>query len=353
MPTGAVVELYGDDGPDGGRPLATESVGFRGADDAPRLVFGVPGDGPRQVTVRVVAEGRDSLPADDSAGLILPPPRPLTAYCPPSLDLFRRAMEIDRDAVTVYPNPAGDGPPTLDLAFAAVADTPETPAPDAAVRVFVGVIPADLTGLIETTVGYADVVDWRQTAPALEHVQLRDVQITDEPVYLEQEGGELADAADLEQLGYEVLIDARGGPLMLRRRDGAQVDYHLLFDPATSTLPYRVAFPILVQNLLREATRAAALSEVRAVRTGTLPPADLGEAGREAKVEGPAGSVTASADDGGMLTAVPAETAGLYTVSAGGEEVAAFSVGLLSPLETSLTGVEELEFNEVQVAAVR
>ncbi|NNJ25623.1 vWA domain-containing protein [Alienimonas chondri] len=349
-PTGAVVELYGDDGPDGGQPLATESVGFSRADDSPRLVFEVSGDGPREVTVKVVAEGRDSLPADDAAALILPPPRPLTAFCPTSQSVFRKALTLDPGAVTLFPRPDDSGPPRYDLAFIDQPDSEENPAPDASVRVFVGIVPKDLQGLLETKVGYADVVDWRQTAPVLEHVQLREVQITEEPIYLEQPSGEPADASDLEQLGYEVLIDARTGPLMLRRREGSRVDYHLLFDPATSTLPYRVAFPILVQNLIREATRAASLSEVRAIKTGTLPPVDLGDPAREATVAGPDGSRTLNADGGGMLTAVPAETAGLYTVSAGGEEVASFTAGLLSPLETSLVGVEELEFNEVQVS---
>ncbi|QDT16924.1 vWA domain-containing protein [Alienimonas californiensis] len=349
-PTGARVELYGEDGPDGGKPLAAESIGFDRADDSPRLVFEVPADGPRAVTVRVVAEGSDSLPADDTAGLILPPPRPLTAFCPDSQGLFRRALALEPGAVSLYPRPNDQGPPSFDLAIVDQPDTSENPAPEATVRTFVGVIPKDLEGLIETKVGYAEVVDWRQTAPVLEHVQLREVQITEEPFYLEQPGGEPADAGDLEQLGYEVLIDARTGPLMLRRREGARVDYHLLFDPATSTLPYRVAFPILVQNMIREATRAAALSEVRAEQTGTLPEVDLGDPNREGTVVGPDGTRTLRADAGGMLTAVPAETAGLYTISAGGEEVASFTAGVLSPLETSLVGVEKLELNEVEVA---
>ncbi|MEM9701264.1 MAG: VWA domain-containing protein [Planctomycetota bacterium] len=348
--TGAVVELYGEEGPDSGEPLATESVGFLRADDSPRLVFEVPANGPRQVTVKVVAEGRDSLPADDQAGLILPPQRSLTVFCPISQSVFRKALQLDPGAVSLYPRSNDAGPPFFDLAIVDEPPTEENPAPDAAVRLFVGLVPDDLQKLLSTKVGYADVVDWRQTAPVLEHVQLREVQITEEPEYLEQPSGEPADAADLEQLGYEVLIDARTGPLMLRRREGARVDYHLLFDPATSTLPYRVAFPILVQNLIREATRTAALSEVRAVKTGTLPPVDLGDPNAEGTVDGPDGRRSLTADAGGMLTAVPADSAGLYTVSVGDEELASFTAGLLSPLETTLTGADELEFNEVAVA---
>ncbi len=224
-PMEAVVEVYGEGGPDAGPPLQTESVGFTRENPTPRLVFGVPADGPRAVTVRVVAEDGDSLPADDAAGLILPAPRPLTVFCPESQGLFRKALALNAGAVRLFPTDDDEGPRSVDLAIHDQAESPDDPAREATVRLFVGVIPADLAGLIETKVGYADVVDWRQTAPVLEHVQLREVQITDEPAYLPLSGGgdaagELADAADLEQLGYEVLIDARTGPLMLRRRDG-------------------------------------------------------------------------------------------------------------------------------------
>ena len=350
-PGGAVVELYGEGGPDGGEPLATESVGFARADESPRLVFGVPADGPREVTIVVRAEGTDSLPADDAASLTLPPPRPLTVFCPPRMDLIRRGLAVDPDAVSLYPRDGAAGPPSFDLAFTDAAGTADDPAPEATVRVFVGVVPPDLSGLLDTSVGYAEVVDWRRTSPALEHVQLQEVQITEEPKFLPQADGDPADTADLEELGYETLIDARTGPLLLRRRAGERVDYHLLFDPATSTLPYRVAFPIFLQNLAREATRAASLSEVRAERTGPLPAVAVGEPNAEATVAGPGGTRTVRADGGGTVAAVPADAAGRYVVSAGGEEVAAFSVALLSPLETSLAAVETLEFNEVRVAA--
>ena len=342
-PGGAVVELFEEGN---SRPLASESVGFASAAEAPRLVFGVPAGDARRVRVKVTAEGEDSLRADDEVALPLPPPRPLTAYCPPGMAAFRRGLDLNADAISLYPRPGEANPALFDLVVTDAADAPDAPAPAGSVRLFAGVVPPDLAGLVEVNVGYAEVVDWRRTAPALQSVQLGDVQITEEPTFTGD-----AETADLEELGYETLIDARGGPLMLRRREGRRVDYFLLFDPDASTLPYRVAFPILLQNLVREATRAAELSEVRAVETGSLPPVGLSAPGTAATVRGPAGTETVRAGTDGVLAGVPAPLAGNYTISEGGEPVAAYSAGVLSPLETSLNGVESLTFREVEVAA--
>ena len=342
-PGGATVELFEGDADE---PAASESVGFAAATDAPRLVFSVPASTTRAVRVRVKSEGEDSLPGDDAAALTLPPPRPLTAFCPPELGAFRRALELDRSAVSVFPRPGDANPALFDLVVTAEPDAEDAPAPPGNVRLFAGVVPEDLRELIEVTVGFAEVVDWRRTAPALNSVQLGDVQITEEPAFV----GE-AETADLEELGYETLIDARRGPLMLRRREGRVVDYFLLFDPDASTLPYRVAFPIFVQNLVREATRAAELSEVRAVPTGSLPPVALSAPGATAAFVTPAGRETVTAGTDGLLVALPAPVAGNYAIEEGGETVAAFSAGVLSPLETSLAGVESLTFREVEVAA--
>ena len=342
-PGGATVELYeGDDD----EPAASESVGFAAATDAPRLVFGVPAATTRAVRVVVRPDGTDSLASDDAAALTLPPPRPLTAACPPRLAAFRRALELDRRALVVFPQPDRPAPPLVDLVVTDRPDAPDDPAPAGNVRLFAGVVPPDLRDLIAVEVGFAEVVDWRRTAPALNSVQLGDVQITEEPVFVGD-----AETADLEELGYETLVDARRGPLMLRRREGRVVDYFLLFDPDASTLPYRVAFPILLQNLVREATRAAELSEVSAVPTGSLPPVGLSAPGAAAEFVTPAGRRTVTAGTDGLLVGLPAPAAGRYAVEEGGGEVAAFTAGVLSPLETSLTGAETLSFREVEVVA--
>ena len=342
-PGGATVELFEGENP---RPLAGESVGFASAAEAPRLAFGLPAGAAREIRVKVTAEGPDGLPGDDSAALFLPPPRPLTAYCPPAMATFRRGLDLNADALSLHPRPGEADPPLFDLVVTDAADAPDGPAPAGSVRLFAGVIPPDLSGLIETKIGYAEVVDWRRTAPVLQSVELMDVQITEEPTFIGD-----AETADLEELGYETLVDARGGPLMLRRREGRRVDYFLLFDPDASTLPYRVAFPILLQNLVGEATRAAELSEVRAVRTGSLPPVALSGPGAAATFATPGGSTAVTAGTDGLLVGLPAPQAGTYAVSEGGETVAAFSAAVLSPLETSLAGVEALRFREVEVAA--
>jgi hypothetical protein len=76
-------------------------------------------------------------------------------------------------------------------------------------------------------------------------------------------------------LGFEILADAPKGPLILARLDeksGGAGRIHFLFHPDRSTLPYRVAFPILMSNLVSLAQRMAGLSEASALSTGVLPP---------------------------------------------------------------------------------
>ena len=338
-------------------PLATETVtvdgtaGEDGTEPGARVVFEVTGGPAVPLEVRLVPAGFDALDADDRAFLDLPPTRPPAVFCPEPLALFRRALAAD-ESLALFPTPSGDtGPATYDFAViggedAVGGEAAADEAPAANVRLFVGRVPEELRELISMEVGLAEVVDWQRTAPALEHVQLRDVQITDEPAYAPGAG-----VADLEQLGYEVLVDARTGPLLLRRREGRTVDYHLLFAPERSTLPYRVAFPILVQNLVREAVRAADLSEVRAAATGVLPPRPA-PADASVTVRGPDGRTrTVLAGPDGVLTGVPAPRVGRYELSAGGEPLGSVGVGLLAESETSLRTVGELKFREVAVQA--
>ncbi len=136
---------------------------------------------------------------------------------------------------------------------------------EAPVRMFVGVIPPDLQELIKVEEDVSYVVDWNRTAPMLRHVQLADVQIGEQP--------KLAVGAatkDLEERGYEILIDGNAGPLMLQRREGLSVSYWFTFHTDRSTLPYRVGFPILAANAIESALKQASLSDVAAAPTGVL-----------------------------------------------------------------------------------
>ena len=116
-------------------------------------------------------------------------------------------------------------------------------------------------------------------------------------------------------------------------------------------MPYRVGFPILVQNVVNIALQQALLSELRALKTGILPPQDL-RPDEQITVTGPSGSEsTHTTDERGILDGVAAMSVGEYDVRRGATIVRRIGVGLLNSTETSLFGVDELQFREVPVAA--
>src|SRR5690606_33558846 len=84
----------------------------------------------------------------------------------------------------------------------------------ALVKLGVGFVPEDLTKLISLESNLTDVVDWNRSSSLLRHVELADVQISQQPVWAEK-----ASVEDLEELGYEVLIHGRLGPLLLQKRN--------------------------------------------------------------------------------------------------------------------------------------
>ena len=124
---------------------------------------------------------------------------------------------------------------------------------------------------------------------------------------------------------------------------------HLLFHTDRSTLPYRVAFPIFISNLVGAALRQAHLGEVDAAPAGVLPALPL-DPNRTYRIEGPGGfSREATADERGLLSGVSAAKAGEYTISGG---VARIGVSVLSASESSLAVVEQIEFSDrLKVAA--
>lgn len=326
-----------------GRLIGKEAVSAS-TEDAERIVFSVDTD--KQALLQALLEvgEKDSLSIDNQVWLTLPKPRPLRCRISPELYSWQHAAGVQED---VDIDAAKD--PTAPEYDVIISDSEDLKGITAPVNVYNGVVPADLSDLISVTdvdVASSDIqiVDWTRTAHLLRHVRLRDVQIGQETAYAEN-----ATSQDLEERGYEVLIHGASGPLMLQRRRGLETDYYFLFNTDRSTLPYRIAFPILVSNVIQAGMSQASLSEISASATGVLPPLNV-DADREYRIASPDGSsdtVTSTAT--GQLTGVPAATVGKYDIYDGGELVASVGTGLLSQLETSLAPVEELKFTEVEV----
>ncbi|HEX4263302.1 MAG TPA: VWA domain-containing protein [Verrucomicrobiae bacterium] len=311
---------------------------------AQRMVFQVSGDRAASLRVQLTPDGFDSLAADNTAYLDLPQSRPLRVFVPKSMISYRLALQ-GIAGIEVFPQATSD---EASGAFDVVmSDRPQDMNLPARTRLSVGFIPTELQRFVEPGTNVSEVVDWRRDAPVLRHVQLADLVILAQPRFTANAG-----EGDLENLGWEVLIHGQRGPLLVRKQGSDAVQFALLFNTDRSTLPYRVGFPIFVANIVQAALEQAGLAEVDANRTGVLPPVALASRHRY-DIEAPQQKLEpVTADEHGIVSGVRASRTGYYSILENGAKQRQLGASLLSPTETSLAGVEQIQFNErLQVAA--
>ncbi len=341
---GTQIELTHD-----GIVLATEHIAANptGVKPSARLSFAVNGNQSMDLRVRLVPDGFDSLAADNTVFLTLPAIRPLAVYAAPALGAWRHALRA-LDGIRLYPpdDPADKSTPpaVYDLA---IVDQPDATPPGTRSVCTVGFLPGGLEKFLTVQTAPSGVVDWRRDASLLQHVELADLVLAEQPTARPN-----VTDGDFANAGYDVLIQGTRGPLLLTKRDGASQTVHWLFHPDRSTLPYRVGFPVFIANLVQSAMQDAGLAAAAAAHTGALAPLGV-PPGRVYEIVGPAGvRARASSDERGVLSGVDAPVAGEYRVLDGGTERARVGVGLLSVAETSLDGVDTIRFSEqLSVAA--
>ncbi|SFH69844.1 vWA domain-containing protein [Planctomicrobium piriforme] len=308
--------------------------------ESQRLVFSVPADEPQQLQASVIPRGHDALAADNLAWLNLPAGRDIVVSCPETLPAFRHAL-ASMEGVRLLQS--GDDPANVDLLISdQAADAPKA----APLTVLVGVIPDELQAMIKVEPTPAEVIDWQRDAQLLQHVQLKDVLLSELPV--KQPG---AEETQMEQMGYDILASGPRGPVLLKKQSGQRETYFFLFHLDKSTLPYRVGFPVLVSNIVNEALQLSSLGELSAATTGMLPPQKLTAAGTY-DIQLPDGErEVRTANEAGVLTGIAADKTGEYEIRSGGNLVEKLGASLLNSSETSLAAVDKIEFNEVSAAA--
>jgi hypothetical protein len=322
-----------------GRSLTKERVTLA-AGASPRLAFRISGEQNAVVHASLRADGFDSLATDNEAWLTLPAGRPLDVFVSESLTVFRHALAA-LDGLRIFPSKDTPSPGAFDLA---ITDKPD--APPARVLCTTGFVPEDVASLVTLAQKSATAIDWRRDSPLLQHVSFDEVIFMEDPVTAPGK-----DETAFANLGCEILAQGPHGPLALLRSEGENARVHLLFHPERSTLPFRVAFPILVANLVEHARKAAGLSESAAVATGVLPAQYFG-AGATVTVRGPGKSErTERADDRGLVSGIPAPRVGEYRLTVG-SATQTIGASLLSTSESSLATVSEVEFGDrISVAA--
>ena len=311
---------------------------------AQRMVFQVKADRAASLRVQLTPDGVDSLAADNTAYLDLPQMRDLRVFVPKSMISYRLALQ-GIAGIQIFPQNTDDtASGQFDLVM---SDRPPDLSLTAQTRLSIGFIPDELQRFIETGTNGSTVVDWRRDTPVLQHVELADLAVLDQPRFTANAG-----EGDLENLGYEVLIHGQRGPLLVRKQDSASTRFALLFHSDHSTLPYRVGFPIFVANVVQIALQQAGLAEANADRTGVLPPLTLAPTHRY-EIQAPERALEpVTADEHGIVSGVRASRVGLYSISENGVTRQKLGASLLSPTETALGSVDQIQFNErLQVGA--
>ena len=325
-----------------GEAIGEQLFAFSGA-GSERITFQVDASQAVSVEISLRSDAFDSLASDNIAFIDLPALRPLFTYVSPSLPDYRHALQGLQN-VRVFPGEDGvaDGAEFYDLL---ITDDQEDSVVPRHVGLYVGVTPDPLMGLVSTDAQGSTIVDWRRNAPLLQHVNLLDLIISDGTAYL----GENTESS-VEQAGFEVLVHGPRGPLLVRSRGEQATEYYLLFHTDRSTLPYLVGFPVMVRNLVRLTMATLGLNEVHGRQTGVLRDVTL-LPDSSYEVTAPNGELhEAKTDNAGVMSGVTALQAGRYQISGAGAEMD-YGAGLLSPTETSLGSVGEIEFEELTVAA--
>jgi hypothetical protein len=209
---------------------------------------------------------------------------------------------------------------------------------EGAVSLRVGLIPPELEASIKRSSEGGGLIDWRRDHPLLEHMHFGDAVFLDSLAWADEQRERALEAA-----GFEVIAYGRAGPMALQRVTPTRADYWLLFHTDRTTLPHRVAFPIMVRNAVQIALHRAGLLEQAGDRTGVLPAVET-QAGTSVTIDGPGGmrqSVTADGD--GAVLGVAAPRSGWYTYTADNQPIARIGVSLLQPSETKLAQTDKLD----------
>ena len=315
--------------------------------ESQRLTFSVISEVSTKLEAKLsVDEGEyDSLATDNTAWLDLPTPRALRIYVDPDLESYRRVL-TDDDAIDIFPDEGQEQNQRGMLYDLVYTDKASDKDLNSTVRIFTGVIPADLAELVETDSELVQIIDWDKSSPLLQYTKLRDVHLMDD---IRTKPG--IDDGDFEDLGYTILAHSRNGPVVVQKRDGTELNIYTLFHTDQSTLPLDIWFPIIVSNGVQVAFHEAKIGEMRGAKTKVLPERELSPES-EYFVRDPAGnSVKFTTDKNGILDAVPALLAGRYQILEGGSEVDTIAVSLLDTMETSLVQADEIQFNELSVGA--
>lgn len=175
---------------------------------------------------------------------------------------------------------------------------------------------------IKGTTEAPPVVDWDITDPLLRSVQLRDLQVRQAQMV---EIGE----------GVKPLMYANGSPILSRLDTGRLRAVHLGFDLLDSDLPLRVAFPVLMANILEWLSPQQGTFVSHQVQAGEPYAIELEALPAEVSVRKPSGEWLKIQASENPLTFRDTSQVGVYTVRVG-KKTQRFAVNLASAAESDI-----------------
>jgi len=318
-----------------GKKIGTDKI-FSGDKLSQRLSFRLDGSKESIINAKLVTDSDDSLSVDNEAFLSLKLARPLYVYVPESLDLVRNIISNMQGVKLISPDKT--------VADLVITDKEEHLDFDSSTLVSFKVIPDDLKDLISVDNKQSKIIDWDRTDLILQHTSLDDVLLMGTAKF--KEG---IKPVDFEKKAYEILSYGEKAPVIVKKNVGDKTSYHFFFHYYASTLPYKIAFPIMITNTVNKALADAGLSEKTGNKTGMLPEIFL-KANTQYTVKGPEGlSETTTSSNKGLISGIPSLNSGNYEVYENNELVQTIGMSLLSSTETSLQKLSSVKFNEITV----
>jgi Ca-activated chloride channel family protein len=166
------------------------------------------------------------------------------------------------------------------------------------------------------------VVDWDTTNPILRSVQLRDLQVR------------RAQVVDVGE-GVKPLLYANGSPIMSTFDNGRLRAVHFGFDLLESDLPLRVAFPVLMANILEWLSPQHGTFISHQVQAGAPYLIEVDGLAAEVSLRKPSGDwIKLPVTENPLVFRDTAE-AGIYTVKVG-KKTQRFAVNLVSREESDI-----------------
>ncbi len=336
----AALELYHN-----GELLGEETY-VPNSEHSERISFKVPGDLGSSLKLRLKPDGFDALSSDNTAYISLPQLRPLIIYISPNLKSIRAAMRGISN-LNIFP-PEKNGtlttpPTTYDLV---ITDTPSLIELKTNFLFTVGFIPSDLKNTLQREIKDATIIDWDKEAPLLRHTQLGEISIMEGTQFINGKSEK-----ELEKMDYQTIIFGAKGPLLLKKEWADQTVYNLLFYISKSTFPFRIAFPIMMKNLIELVEKKAGLADRIATKTGILPRLIL-QPDTQYSVKTPSGSIIVEKTaKNGRLPTISAPVYGIYTILQKSNKITETGVSLLDKDETLLIGTDKIKFNALSVSA--